>query len=393
MAYKVAIDSSNSSENKNGIVEKDFTFTIAKYINERLNNIGIENFLVDENNTGLTDEEKVNIIKDKYGNGNNIIVISNRLNKGGKNGAEIMYPLRNNSKLASLIASNLEDAGQTVLKYYQLRNNSDTSKDDDYLIRNTANNLTIVIDYGYIDNTSDANFLKNNYEKLAEAVVKSIANYAGVSYSPANMEGYYIVKEGDSLWSIASKNNTTVDNIKKLNNLSSNNLSVGQVLKLSYNAENEDIKESNIYTVKKGDSLWLIANKYGTTINELKSANNLKSNTLSIGQTLIIPEKKESTSKISYVVKKGDSLWLIANKYDTTVEKIKSTNNLKGNTLSIGQVLVIPSSSEFITYTVKKGDSLWLIANKYNTTVDNIKKLNNLSSNNLQINQKLILPA
>lgn len=393
MAYKVAIDSSNSSENKNGIVEKDFTFTIAKYINERLNNIGIENFLVDENNTGLTDEEKVNIIKDKYGNGNNIIVISNRLNKGGKNGAEIMYPLRNNSKLASLIASNLEDAGQTVLKYYQLRNNNDTSKDDDYLIRNTANNLTIVIDYGYIDNTSDANFLKNNYEKLAEAVVKSIANYAGVSYSPANMEGYYIVKKGDSLWSIASKNNTTVDNIKKLNNLSSNNLSVGQVLKLSYDAENEDIKESNIYTVKKGDSLWLIANKYGTTVDELKSANNLKSNTLSIGQTLIIPEKKENTNKISYVVKKGDSLWLIANKYDTTVEKIKSTNNLKSNTLSIGQVLVIPSSSEFITYTVKKGDSLWLIANKYNTTVDNIKKLNNLSSNNLQINQKLILPA
>lgn len=393
MAYKVAIDSSNSSENKNGIVEKDFTFTIAKYINERLNNIGIENFLVDENNTGLTDEEKVNIIKDKYGNGNNIIVISNRLNKGGKNGAEIMYPLRNNSKLASLIASNLEDAGQTVLKYYQLRNNSDTSKDDDYLIRNTANNLTIVIDYGYIDNTSDANFLKNNYEKLAEAVVKSIANYAGVSYSPANMEGYYIVKKGDSLWSIASKNNTTVDNIKKLNNLSSNNLSVGQVLKLSYDTENEDIKESNIYTVKKGDSLWLIANKYGTTVDELKSANNLKSNTLSIGQTLIIPEKKENTNKISYVVKKGDSLWLIANKYDTTVEKIKSTNNLKSNTLSIGQVLVIPSSSEFITYTVKKGDSLWLIANKYNTTVDNIKKLNNLSSNNLQINQKLILPA
>lgn len=393
MAYKVAIDSSNSSENKNGIVEKDFTFTIAKYINERLNNIGIENFLIDENNTGLTDEEKVNIIKDKYGNGNNIIVISNRLNKGGKNGAEIMYPLRNNSKLASLIASNLEDAGQTVLKYYQLRNNSDTSKDDDYLIRNTANNLTIVIDYGYIDNTSDANFLKNNYEKLAEAVVKSIANYAGVSYSPANMEGYYIVKKGDSLWSIASKNNTTVDNIKKLNNLSSNNLSVGQVLKLSYDAKKEDIKESNIYTVKKGDSLWLIANKYGTTVDELKNANNLKSNTLSIGQTLIIPEKKENTNKISYVVKKGDSLWLIANKYDTTVEKIKSTNDLKSNTLSIGQVLVIPSSSEFITYTVKKGDSLWLIANKYNTTVDNIKKLNNLSSNNLQINQKLILPA
>ena len=393
MAYKVATTSSNSNKNENEIVEKDFTYMISKYINERLKSLGIESFLVDENNTGLTDEEKVNVIKDTYGNGNNIIVISNRLNTGGLNGAEIMYPLRSNSKLASLIASNLEDAGQTVLKYYQLRNNSDTSKDDDYLIRNTANNLTIAIDYGYIDNTSDANFLKNNYEKLAEAVVKSIANYAGISYVPANIEGYYIVKKGDSLWSIASKNNTTVDNIKKLNNLSSNNLSIGQVLKLSYDAESGSADESNIYTVKKGDSLWLIANKYGTTVDELKSVNNLKSNTLSIGQTLIIPEKKESTSEISYVVKRGDSLWLIANKYDTTVEKIKSANNLKSNTLSIGQTLIIPSTSEFITYTVKKGDSLWLIANKYNTTVDNIKKLNNLSSNNLQINQKLILPA
>lgn len=393
MAYKVAITSSNSNKNENGIVEKDFTYMISKYINERLKSLGIESFLVDENNTGLTDEEKVNVIKDTYGNGNNIIVISNRLNTGGLNGAEVMYPLRSNSKLASLIASNLEDAGQTVLKYYQLRNNSDTSKDDDYLIRNTANNLTIAIDYGYIDNTSDANFLKNNYEKLAEAVVKSIANYAGISYVPANIEGYYIVKKGDSLWSIASKNNTTVDNIKKLNNLSSNSLSIGQVLKLSYDAESGSADESNIYTVKKGDSLWLIANKYGTTVDELISVNNLKSNTLSIGQTLIIPEKKESTSEISYVVKKGDSLWLIANKYDTTVEKIKSANNLKSNTLSIGQTLIIPSTSEFITYTVKKGDSLWLIANKYNTTVDNIKKLNNLSSNNLQINQKLILPA
>ena len=125
------------------------------------------------------------------------------------------------------------------------------------------------------------------------------------------MEGYYIVKKGDSLWSIASKNNTTVDNIKKLNNLSSNNLSVGQVLKLSYDTKNEDIKESNIYTVKKGDSLWLIANKYGTTVDELKNANNLKSNTLSIGQTLIIPKKKENTNKISYVVKKETACGLL----------------------------------------------------------------------------------
>lgn len=397
MAYKVAIDAAfggtDSGASSNNLIEKDFSLSISKYISNRLNDLGIENFLVRNSDETLSNEERVNIIKNNYGSGNNIIVISNRLNTGGLNGAEIMYPLRSNSKLASLIANNLEDMGQPVLKYYQLRDSSDTSKDDDYLIRNTANNLTIVIDYGYIDNKSDANFLKNNYEKLGEAVVKAIANYAGVNYTPLNMEGYYIVKNGDSLWSIASKNDTTVDNIKRLNNLTNNTLQIGQILKLN-NEENEDnLKDKNIYTVKKGDSLWIIANKNGVSVDDIKNANNLTSNTLQIGQILIIPDKKTSTKEITYVVKKGDSLWLIANKYDTTVEKIKSANNLINNTLQIGQILTIPSSTEFFTYTVKKGDNLWLIAKNYNTTVDNIKKLNNLTSNTLQIGQKLILPS
>ena len=397
MAYKVAIDAAaggtDNGASSNGLIEKDFSLSISRYISDRLNDIGIENFLVRNSDETLSDEERVNIIKDTYGSGNNIIVISNRLNTGVLNGAEIMYPLRSNSKLASLIASNLEDMGQPVLKYYQLRNSNNTALDDDYLIRNTANNLTIAIDYGYVDNQSDATFLKNNYKKLGEAVVKAIASYAGINYTPNVDSNYYIVKKGDSLWSIASKNNTTVDNIKKLNNLTSNNLYIGQILKISDNDNNNNLENKNIYTVKKGDSLWLIANKNKVSVDDIKSANNLTSNILQIGQTLIIPDKKPSTKEITYVVKKGDSLWLIANKYDTTVEKIKSANNLTSNTLRIGQVLTIPSSSEFFTYTVKNGDSLWLIAKNYNTTVDNIKKLNNLTSNTLQINQKLILPS
>lgn len=397
MAYKVAIDAAaggtDNGATGNGLVEKDYTLLVSKYISDRLNTLGIENFLVRNSDETLTDEQRVNKIKNTYGTGNNIIVISNRLNTGGNNGAEIMYPLRSNSRLASSIASNLEEAGQTVLKYYQLRNSNNTALDDDYLIRNTKNNLTIAIDYGYVDNVSDANFLKNNYEALAEAVVKSIANYAGITYTPASLEGYYVVQKGDSLWSIASKNNTTVDNIKKLNNLSSNTLQIGQLLKLPGSSEENEIESENIYIVKKGDSLYSISKIYGISVDELKKVNNLTSNNLSIGQTLIIPSKKESTNQITYVVKKGDSLWLIANKYDTTIEKIKTTNNLTSNLLSIGQVLIIPSTSEYKTYTVQKGDSLWAIANKYNTTVDNIKKLNNLTTNLLSIGQKLIITA
>lgn len=402
MAYKVAIDAAKGGTDAgatgNGLVEKDYTLLISKYINERLNKLGIENFLVRKGDETLSDEKRVNIIKNKYGTGNNIIVISNRLNTGGKNGAEIMYPLRSNSRLASKIATNLENAGQTVLKYYQLRDSSDTSKDADYLIRNTANNQTIAIDYGYVDNASDANFLKENLENLAEAVVKSIAEYTNVKYEPVSTEGYYVVKKGDSLWSIASKNNTTVSAIKSLNKLTSDSLSIGQLLKMPTSTTEEPTPtpptpSENIYIVKKGDSLWAIANKFSTTVDSIKKANNLTSNNLSIGQKLIIPSKEGNINQITYVVKKGDSLWLIANKYDTTVDQIKTTNKLTSNTLSIGQTLIIPSSSNFITYTVQKGDSLWVIANKYNTTVDNIKKLNNLTSNNLSIGQKLLLPA
>lgn len=398
MAYKVAIDAAaggtNNGATGNGLIEKDYTLLISKYINDRLNSLGIENFLVRTGDETLSDEQRVNIIKNKYGTGNNIIVISNRLNSGSDNGAEIMYPLRSNSRLASSIAGNLENAGGTVLKYYQLRDSTNTALDEDYLIRNTANNQTIAIDYGYVGNASDANFLKNNYEALGEAVVKSIADFAGVTYTPSNMEGYYVVQKGDSLWSIASKLGVSVNELKTLNNLSSNNLSIGQLLKVpNNNGGNTTTTPENIYTVQKGDSLWAIANKYGTTVDNLKKANNLSTNNLSIGQTLIIPSTNvPGQTEITYVVKKGDSLWAIANKYDTTVDKIKSTNNLSSNTLSIGQTLIIPSTSSFTNYTVQKGDSLWLIANKYNTTVDNIKKLNGLSTDALSIGQKLLLP-
>ncbi len=397
MAYKIAIDAATGGTNQgnvaNGIIEKDYTLLISNYINTRLNDLGIENFLVRSGDVTLSDQERVNIIKNRYGTGNNVIVISNRLNKGGGDGAEIMYALRNNSRLAENIASALEEAGQNVIKYYQLRNSDNTALDEDYLIRNTANNQTLVIDYGYVDSSGDdVNLIKNNYEDLAEAVVRAIATYAGVPYYPVNGDEYYVVKKGDSLWVIASKHGTTVDELKRINRLTSNNLSIGQVLKLPVKGNNETGSNQNVYIVKKGDSLYSIARTYNTSVEAIKNANNLTSNALSIGQELIIPEKA-NTSQITYTVNKGDSLWAIANKYDTTVDAIKSANNLSSNSLSIGQQLIIPSTTNYVTYTVKKGDSLYSIARTYNTTVNDIKKLNSLSSDALSIGQKLLITA
>lgn len=183
-----------------------------------------------------------------------------------------------------------------------------------------------------MDSTGDdVNLIKNNWEDLAEAVVKALANYIGVPYSLNEDSDYYVVKKGDSLWSIAKKYNMTVDELKSINNLKSNLLSIGQRLKIKEGNDNQ-----NIYIVKKGDTLYKIANMYGTTVDNLKALNNLKNNILSIGQKLIVPSK----NKI-YIVQKGDSLWSIARKYDTTVDSIKRNNNLSTNVLQIGQKLKI----------------------------------------------------
>lgn len=96
-----------------------------------------------------------------------------------------------------------------------------------------------------------------------------------------------------------------------------------------------------------------------------------------------------------YVVRAGDSLWLIAQRFQTTVDAIKQLNGLTSNLLNVGQVLKIPSSQAgpYIEYTVRSGDTLWLLSRRYDTTVDAIKKLNGLTSDNLSIGQVLKIPV
>lgn len=129
-------------------------------------------------------------------------------------------------------------------------------------------------------------------------------------------------------------NNTTVDELKKANNLTSNILSTGQLLKIP-----SALLPESTYIVKKGDSLYSIARKYSTTIDKIKDLNNLTTNLLSIGQVLLIPT--DTNLETTYTVQKGDSLYSIAKKYDTTVDRLKQLNNLKSNLLSIGQILIV----------------------------------------------------
>lgn len=213
-----------------------------------------------------------------------------------------------------------------------------------------------------------------------------------------------MVQKGDSLWSIANANNTTVDEIANLNDLANNTIYVGQVLQIPSSGDgNQNIPSTDtVYVVQRGDTLYSIAQKYNTTVGAIRSKNNLTSDTLSVGQILTIPGDIESTGEedvtedttTTYVVKRGDSLYTIASTYGVTVDELKNANGIVGDIITVGQVLTIPSGNTNTSnlYVVQRGDSLWSIANRFGVSVNALRMINNLTSDVLSIGQTLIIP-
>ena len=398
---KIVIDAGHGGEDPgtsaNGIIEKEITLDISNYLHKRFDELGIPNEMTRTSDVTLGPNDRPKKAQSFYGTGEDVILLSNHVNAGGGDGAEVIYSLRNSDKLANLIAQEIAKSGQNVRKYYQRRLPSDPSKDYYYILRDTPNNESLIIEYGFVDSPlDDVSQLKNNWQDLAEAVVRAVATYVGVPYTAGsgNKENVYVVKSGDTLWSIAKRYGVSVDELKRQNNLTNNTLSLGQIL-LIPTKENEDgeTNNDNYYTVVAGDTLYKIARKYNMTIDELKKINNLSSDVLSIGQKLYLEPQENGDNLETYTVKKGDNLYQIALKFDTTVDALKSLNGLNSNLLSIGQVLKIPSSSSSeIVYTVVAGDNLYQIARRFGTTVAALMERNNLGSSFLQVGQKLIIP-
>ena len=396
---KVIIDAGHGGSDGgavgNGIIEKDLNLEISQYIHNRLDELGVENTLIRDNDVTIEPNERARKIVEPYGSGKDVVVISNHINAGGGQGAEIIYALRNTDTFSKRIATELENNGREVRKYYQRRYPSDSSKDYYFIHRDTGNTEAVIVEYGFLDNSTDAALLKKYWKDYAEAVVKAVADFVGVPYSytgPILNENYYIVQSGDSLWSISKKYGIGVDKLKDINNLSGNLLSVGQKLLIKDTSSSDDV--GFYYTVKAGDTLYGIANEYNLTVADLKSMNNLKNNNLSIGQKLLVSgtgEVVDGSDYDTYIVKSGDNLYAIARKYGVTVDKLKEINNLSSNLLSIGQKLLVPKITEKM-YVVKSGDSLYKIAKDNNTSVTELINLNDLSTTNLSIGQVLYLP-
>lgn len=338
--YKIVIDAghggSDPGSSGNGIIEKDLTLKISQYMYDLFKEKGIPVTMTRTTDETLSPDERVSRILSAYGDNKNVIVVSNHINAGGADGAEVIYALRNNSTLSNLILNSLKNAGQNVREAYQRRLPINTAKDYYFIHRNTGNTEAIIVEYGFLDSIlDDPTQLKNDYKNLTKAVVDAILEYIGYSVEQENV---YTVKSGDSLWSIAKKFNTTVDDLKKANNLTSNSLSIGQKLVIPGQKESTS---NNVYTVQKGDSLYSIAKKFGTTVAEIQKLNNLTTTALDVNDELKIPTSTSSSTSRKYTVQKGESLYSIAKKFNTTVDEIKRKNNLTSNLLSIGQVLNI----------------------------------------------------
>ncbi len=253
------------------------------------------------------------------------------------------------------------------------------------------------------------------------------------------MATYHTVQSGDTLWGISRKYKISVNEIRQINNMSSASLSLGQRLQVSvatpvYSGATATASSPNpsFYTVQAGDSLWRIASKLNTSVNEIKALNNLTSNALSLGQQLkvsgsnsyaapvVTPTIQTNSPTIvkapvfvprpSYVVQAGDSMWRVSQKVGISVKELKGINNLKSNILRIGQMLYLEEKPEvasqaaptqtpqptqaapkIIYHIVVSGDSLYRIAMAYSVKVQDIKEDNGLSSNALSLGQRLMI--
>ena len=163
------------------------------------------------------------------------------------------------------------------------------------------------------------------------------------------------------------------------------------------------------HRVSKGETLSGIARQYGVSVASIKQANNLRSNNIRIGQKLKVSgtttassSRTAGTTATTHTVKSGDSLYAIAGRYGTSVDRIRKDNNISGNNIRVGQVLKISGGKTAVasaagsgtrTHRVKSGDTLYGIARQYGVTVGAIEEANGLTTTNLRPGQKLKIPA
>ncbi|CDT88511.1 putative N-acetylmuramoyl-L-alanine amidase [Vibrio coralliirubri] len=218
---------------------------------------------------------------------------------------------------------------------------------------------SVLVETGFISNPTEEKLLfqRSHQDKLARAVTKAVVKYLkanppeGIILSNATSStgsvSQHKVSRGESLSVIASKYGTSTQTLMKFNNLKSSSLAIGQVLKIpgsaSSSSSSSAIKTKTItHTVKSGEYLGKIASRYKVSVADIKRENRLKSETVRVGQKLRITVEVKDVPLRKHKVARGDYLGKIASKYGVSVNSIRQANKLKSDSLAIGQVLIIP---------------------------------------------------
>lgn len=219
---------------------------------------------------------------------------------------------------------------------------------------------SVLVETGFISNPTEEQLLfqRSHQDKLARALAKAITQYfeenppEGTLFANRNKTQKYKVQRGDSLSAIAHKYGTSIEAIKRTNKLTSNSLSVGQVITIPGGisspipvpvVSNPVETETITHTVAKGDYLGKIASTYKVSVAEIKRENSLKSDTLKLGQKLRITVSLKDKPLRKHTVKRGEYLGKISSQYGVDVDSVRKANNLRSDQLAVGQVLIIPN--------------------------------------------------
>lgn len=219
---------------------------------------------------------------------------------------------------------------------------------------------SVLVETGFISNPTEEKLLfqRAHQDKLARAITKAVVQYLkdnppeGTVFSSSAKPSIHTVKRGESLSVIAQKYGTSTKAIMSANKLKSSGLAVGQKLKIPGsgavsvsipNKPNTVETETITHTVKSGEFLGKIASHYKVKIADIRRENNLKSDTLWVGQKLKITVAVKDKPIRKHKVARGEYLGKIASKYGVSVSSIRKANNLRSDELAVGQVLIIPN--------------------------------------------------